>query len=56
MCTPALPNPSPAKVAASAICSRTSMSPPSLTAERNDPASSDSAFSDHMSAIGLAPQ
>ena len=56
MCTPALPKPSPAKVAAIAICSRASVSAPSLTARRKAPASSDIAFSDHMSAIGLAPQ
>ena len=56
MCTPALPKPSPAKVAAIAICSRAAVSSPSLTAVRNAPASRLIAFSDHMSAIGLAPQ
>ena len=56
MCTPAFPNPMPAKVAASAICSRAGASEPSRTAVRNDEASSRSAFSDHMSAIGFAPQ
>ena len=56
MCTPALPNPSPANVAAIAISSRAGWSSPSRTARRNAPESSDIAFSDHMSAIGLAPQ
>ena len=46
----------PAKVAARAICSRASTSPPSATARRKEPASSDIARCAHRSAIGLAPQ
>ena len=56
MCTPALPKPIPAKVAAIAMSIRASTSSPSRTAVRKDCASSDRAFSDHMSATGLAPQ
>ena len=56
MCTPALPKPSPAKVAASAISWRASASSPWCTARRKAVASRDIAFSDHMSEIGLAPQ
>ena len=52
----ALPNPRPAKVAASAMSVRAAISSPLRTAARNDVESSDKAFSDHMSAIGLDPQ
>ena len=56
MCTPALPKPMPAKVAAMAMSERAWTSSPCRTARRNDPASRLSAFSDHMSEIGLDPQ
>ncbi len=56
MCTPALPKPIPAKVAAIAMSIRAASSSPSRTARRNEVASSDIAFSDHMSATGLEPQ
>jgi len=56
MWTPALPNPMPANVAAMAMDARASLFWPSRTASRNEPASRPSAFSDHMSAIGLDPQ
>ena len=39
-----------------AICARASSSSPWRTARRKDSASRLSAFSDHMSAIGLEPQ
>jgi hypothetical protein len=56
MCTPALPKPIPANVAASAMSVRASRLSPSCTAERKEAPSSRIAFSDHMSAIGLDPQ
>src|SRR3978361_2137331 len=54
MCTPALPKPSPAKVAAMAICRRACSSEPSRTAVRKLSASRLIAFSAHMSATGVA--
>jgi hypothetical protein len=54
MCTPALPKPMPADVAAMAMFIRASTSSPSRTAVRKDRASSCSAFSDRMSATGFA--
>ena len=56
MCTPALPKPIPANVAARAMSARAPSSSPSRTALRNEPASSPIAFSDHMSEMGFAPQ
>jgi hypothetical protein len=56
MCTPALPKPSPAKVAAVATSVRASRSSPWLTARRKDPAMSASARSDQTSEIGFDPQ
>ncbi len=55
MCTPALPNPMPANVAASIMSVRASRSPPFNTALRNDLASRCSAFSVQVSEIGFAP-
>ena len=45
-----------AKVEAIAMSARACSSSPCRTAFRNEPASSDSAFSAHMSEIGLEPQ
>jgi hypothetical protein len=56
MCTPALPNPRPAKVAAMAMSERACRLPPSRTAVVNARASSPRAFSDHMSETGFEPQ
>ena len=55
MCTPALPKPIPAKVAAIIIFVRASM-PPSCTAVRNDSAISCNDRSAHRSDTGFAPQ
>ncbi len=56
MCTPALPNPMPANVAAMAMSARAWASSPRRTAVRNDVASSRMARSDHMSETGFEPQ
>jgi len=56
MCTPAFPKPIPANVAAIAVSIHASRFSPSFNAVRNDRESSSRAFSDHMSATGLAPQ
>ena len=56
MCTPALPNPMPANVAASIMLLRASRFAPSRTAVRNEAAISASAFSLHRSETGLDPQ
>ena len=56
MCTPELPNPMPAKVAASIMLLRASRFDPSCTAVRNEAATSARAFSLHRSEIGLDPQ
>jgi hypothetical protein len=56
MCTPALPNPMPAKVAAIAMSPRAFASSPCRTARRKEPASRLRDFSAHMSEIGLDPQ
>src|SRR3954447_2369071 len=55
-CTPALPKPRPAYVAASIIALRAGTSVPSRTAVRNEPATSASARSHHRSDTGLLPQ
>src|SRR4051812_32749486 len=57
MCTPELPKPMPANVAAIIMFDRASMSSaPLCTAVRKDCASSDIAFSHHRSDTGFEPQ
>ena len=56
MCTPALPKPSPANVAAIAIASRALTSEPSRTAAGSAHESSCNDLSANMSARGLEPQ
>ena len=56
MCTPELPNPMPANVAASIMLLRACTSEPLPNAVRKDWASSVSAFSHHRSETGLEPQ
>ena len=55
MCTPALPNPIPAKDAASSMSVRAARSSPVSTARRNERDSSGSAFSMKASETGLFP-
>ena len=56
MCTPELPKPIPAKVAAIIMFERASRLSPSCTAVRNDCAMRPIAFSHHRSDTGLEPQ
>jgi hypothetical protein len=55
MCTPALPKPTPAIVAASAMLLRASTSEPSATARRRFAPMSSIAFTHRRSASGCAP-
>ena len=56
MCTPALPKPIPASVAASIISVRASRSEPSATARRRYVPPASIAFRHQMSETGFAPR